>query len=363
MRLSAGVFLASFGCAPGDAPAPPCEQAGQLCTVAGTGQAGFNGDGLAGTESWLYWPSAVTFDPNGVLTLVDFNNVRVRQLMDGGLRTVAGNGVHGWSVPGTPVLESPLENPIDVAFGADGRWYIAALHEARVLQVEDGIILPFAGSGELGFAGDEGPAVDASLSEVAGIETGPDGSLYIADTGNHCLRWVDGDGVIHTLGGQGIPGWDGDGGPVTSARFNSPGRLHLHERDLYVADTGNHTIRKINLDSGLIQSIAGTGSPGYAGDGGPAYLATLYAPAGASVGPDNTVYIADSGNHVVRAVGADGTITTLAGTGATATAGAKVQDGDALTVDLGAPVDVTADERHLWFADQQLSVVRRVTLR
>lgn len=356
----ASLSLLLSGCGP---EWPDCHSPGQICTVAGTGQAGFNGDGQLGSVSWLYWPSAVSLDPEGRLVLVDFNNVRIRRLEHGRLFTIAGNGVHGWSLPGAPVLESPLENPIDIAWGDDGAWYIAALHEARVLRVADGTVTPYAGRGDLGFDGDGGPAIEAAMSEMTGIETGPDGELYIADTGNHCLRMVRADGVIETLGGYGLPGYAGDGGDVSDALFSSPGRLHRDGEWLYVADSGNHMIRRIHLENHTIEPFAGSGVPGYGGDGGAAASAQLTLPGGVATTPDGTVLIADAGNHVVRAVSPDGTISTVAGNGELADPGADTPEAvPATDVALSWPADVVADDTAFWFADSQASRVRRVAL-
>ncbi|MFN7146005.1 MAG: hypothetical protein ACK4YP_19670, partial [Myxococcota bacterium] len=179
------LVLLFAACAGGPPEKEGCpEEPGTVCRVAGTGDLGFNGEGLPALESWLYFPSAVRAHPDGRLVVVDFNNMRVRALdPDGTLVTLVGNGDHAWSSPGAPALETALENPIDAVFAPDGTAYILPLHEARVLHLgADGIVTPCAGSGEVGYAGDGGDALTAAMSEASGLAVDEAGTLYIADT-------------------------------------------------------------------------------------------------------------------------------------------------------------------------------------
>ncbi len=343
------------------APEPGfCPEPGTVCRLAGTGQLGFNGEGLPALESWLYWPTSVRFDAQQRLHVVDFNNMRIRRFeADGSLRTIAGNGQHAWSTPGTTILDSALENPIEVAFDADGSFYIAALHEARILYVSaDGSVRPYAGSGEYGLAGDGGPAEQAAMSESAGITLSPDGSLYIADTQNHCLRVVDPDGIIHTLAGNGLAGYAGDGQALDSAMFNSPQQLEWFDGAVYIADTYNHAIRRLDPETGELRTVAGTGLAGYSGDGGPATEAQLHSPYGMGFSSDGTLYIADTYNSVVRQVSPDGTIRTVAGSGVVG-----MEDGPALDATFNWPGDVAVDAQgNLIIADMRNGMVRFVRM-
>lgn len=346
-------------------PTPACDAPGALCTVAGTTPdetghpfLGFNGDGLAATATWLYFPSALTWMPDGRLVIDDFNNMRIRVLEpDGRLVTIAGNGVHGWAVEGEVATASALENPVDVAIDADGHLVIAELHTGRILRVDEGGRIEIvAGTGELGFEGDGGPARSARLSQAAGVATAADGSIYVGDTENHCVRRVDADGTIDGLAGDGVPGRvDG-----SLARLHDPQRVRIDaERNrLLVADSGSHTVRAIDLDTGMVTTIAGTGTPGFAGDGGPATEAQLLQPYGVNVGPEGSVLVADFGNHRVRRIDADGTISTIAGTGERGYGGEEVPAAD---VALAGPADVlVAPDGAILVAELFNGLVRRI---
>lgn len=339
-----------------------CPDQGSVCRLVGTGQLGFNGEDLPALESWLYWPTSVRFDAEQRLHVVDFNNMRIRRLEeDGTLHTIAGSGEHAWSTPGATILDSALENPIEVAFAPEGGFYIAALHEARILYVSpDGSVRPFAGSGEYGLAGDGGPADQAAMSEAAGIALAPDGSLYIADTQNHCLRVVDPQGIIHTLAGNGLAGYAGDGQGLETAMFNSPQQLEWYDGAVYIADTYNHAIRRLDPESGSLTTVAGTGMPGYSGDGGKATDAQLHSPYGLGFGSDGTMYIADTDNSVVRQVSPDGIIRTVAGNG---TVGLEGDGGPALDASFNWPGDVVVDpEGNLVIADMRNGMLRFVRM-
>jgi serine/threonine-protein kinase len=349
------LLLALLACS-GPDPEDPCSP-GDVCRVIGTGDLGFNGEGLPALESWLYFPSSVRFAPDGRLVVVDFNNMRIRALdEDGTLETIAGSGDHAWSTPGTGVLTSALENPVDVVFLADGTFYIDALHEARILYVgADGVVAPVAGTGDEGYTGDGGPANVAWLSEAAGIAVGDDGTLYIADTNNNCIRYVGTDGIIETLVGAAEAGLvDGTG---TDARFSGPQRLAFADGALWVADSNNHAIRRVGIADRAVTTVAGTGVSGYTGDGGVATAATLSYPYAVELGPDGALWIADSGNNVVRRVDPDGTITTVAGTGVEGLTG---DDGPALDATFAFPAHLTFDRDDLIVADLKNGVVRRV---
>lgn len=352
-------LLLLLGCTVPDADSgQACGAPGSICRVAGEGTLGFNGDGLPPLETWFYFPTALGRDPLGCLAIMDFNNMRLRIVdLDDRVATVAGNGVHSWSVEGAQILDSPLENPIDFRFDPAGGIYLLPLHEQRVLHVgEDGRISVVAGTGEEGFSGDEGPAREATLSPAAGIELGPDGSLYIADTENHRVRVVDPQGLIHTLAGTGEAGFSGDGGPATLARLNGPQRLHLDGSRLLIADSRNHAIRALDLDSGVLTTLAGTGAPGFAGDEGPATQATLQFPSAAIGDGTGRLWIADGANNRVREVGTDGLIRTLAGTGQAGRAG---DGGPADQAELSWPADLLfGPQGELYVADMLNGTVR-----
>lgn len=350
------LVLLLAACAGGPPEKEGCpEEPGTVCRVAGTGDLGFNGEGLPALESWLYSPSAVRVHPDGRLVIVDFNNMRVRAVdPDGTLVTIVGNGDHAWSSPGAPALETALENPVDAVFAPDGSAYLLPLHEARVLHLgADGIVTPCAGSGEVGYAGDGGDALSAAMSEAAGLAVDDAGTLYVADTQNNAVRVVR-DGVIETLAGAPEAGFvDGVG---AAARFSGPQRLAVHDGVLYVADANNHSVRAVDTATGAVTTIAGTGARGYTGDSGPATSATFFYPYGVNVGADGALYVADGGNNVVRRV-VDGVVETLAGTGEEGLTG---DDGPALDATFAFPAHLVVHAGDLYVADMKNGVVRVV---
>lgn len=363
LRATVAASLLLLGCdGPRRVPeGPDCATPGNVCTLAGVGGSmGYNGDGLPAEETLLYWPTGIRFGPDGQVMVADFNNWRIRELTaEGTLETVAGNGLHQGSQDGLPAIESSLDNPIDLRFLPDGSWFVLPLHEARVAWVDTaGILHHYAGNGIPGLSGDGGPAIDAQISEAWGMDVADDGTLYIADTYNHCIRYVTPDGIIHMLAGLGLPGYAGDGGPADAALFAYPGSVHLAGRSLYVADSENHVVRRIDLDAGTIETVAGSGASGYAGDGGPAVQASLSSPQSAILGPDGALWIADSGNNVVRRVGADGVIQTVAGDGASAFAG---DGGPAIDASFAYPVDLEfGPDGTLYISDMANGAVRYI---
>lgn len=174
-----------------------------------------------------------------------------------------------------------------------------------------------AGNGQQGFSGDGGPATQAKLDNPFGVTRGPDGSLWFCEYTGQRVRKVTQDGKIHTVAGNGQKGHTGDGGPAIEATFNLPHEIRFDKQgDLYIVDMANHAIRKVEMKSGIISSFAGTGKPGYSGDGGLAAKAQLKQPHSIQFGPDGDLYICDIGNHVIRKVDMKtGIISTFAGTG------------------------------------------------
>jgi sugar lactone lactonase YvrE len=216
-----------------------------------------------------------------------------------------------------------------------------------------------AGNGTPGYGGDGGPAESALLNWPRDIALDAAGVLYIADTLNHRIRRIDPNGVIATVAGIGSSGHSGDGGPASLARLAAPrGVAVAADGGLYVSDTENHCIRRISLD-GRIQTVAGTGEPGHGGDDGPAAEARLSWPAGMAVGADGSVYVADSGNDRIRQIGPDGRIDTMSGTG---DAGYNGDDRPAACAWLSCPRGVAlGPDGSLYVGDTENHRVRRIT--
>jgi uncharacterized protein (TIGR03437 family) len=202
--------------------------------------------------------------------------------------------------------------PASVAYDREGNLYIADEAAHRIRRVTPaGLITTVAGNGVPAFAGDRGPAVRASLQAPRGVAIDAEGFLYIADTGNHCIRVVAPTGTVTTLAGNGFPGFRGDGGPAAAAQWNAPSAIAIHPGgDLFVADTGNHRVRRLSR-GGIVTTFAGTGLPGMAADAGPATLAQLNEPRGLAFDGGGNLYIADTGNNRIRRVDTTGFLGTL----------------------------------------------------
>jgi uncharacterized protein (TIGR03437 family) len=228
-------------------------------------------------------------------------------------------------------------------------------------------ISTIAGNGQTGYSGDGGPATAARLNDPRGVVTDPNGVVYFCDRLNHAVRKIDTNGIISTVAGTGVPGYNQDNIPGTQAMLNQPWRVTLDPAgNLYIADSGNNRIRKLST-SGIITTIAGTGKLGYAGDGGPATSAQLDFPEQAELDPFGNLFIADTYNNVVRKVDPSGKITTVAGNGFgagtnTALTGGYTGDGGPATkAELNFPVSIAVDTTGvLWISDQGNYVIRKV---
>src|ERR1700751_4501787 len=223
----------------------------------------------------------------------------------------------------------------------------------------DAIIQTVAGNGTSGFSGDNGAAATASLSEPFGVAVDAVGNLYIADTSNHRIRKVDASGVITTVAGNGTEGFSGDGGPATSAALNTPIGVAVDVAgNLYIADSFNNRIRKVNA-TGIITTVAGNGDARFSGDHAAATNGSLRAPFGVAVDKVGNVYIADTSNQRIRKVDASGTITTVAGNG---TEGFSGDGGPAAQARLNFPTGVTVDRAgNLFITDQSNNRIRKVS--
>jgi uncharacterized protein (TIGR03437 family) len=258
------------------------------------------------------------------------------------LTQVAGNARAGYSGEGDLAIAAPLNQPAGLALDRSGSIYIADTNNYRVRRVSaTGIITTVAGTGTFGYSGDGGPATSAQISRPYGIAIDGAGNLYIADYDNHRIRRVSTGGVITTVAGKGTGGFSGDGGLATSALLWFPHGVSVDDSGtLYIADLYNNRIRKVS-PAGIISTLAGTGSSGFSGDGGPATNAQLAYPYSAAVDGAGNVYIADRQNHRIRRVSPAGMITTVAGKGTGSDSGSD--GGPATSAILNFPSDVALD--------------------
>jgi len=289
---------------------------GVLTTVAGACGTGTPTEPGPAVLATLKVPQGLAVGPDGSLFIADKLDHRIRRVSpDGMISTVAGTGVPGFSGDGAPAALAQIASPEGISVGPDGSLYIADTGNNRIRRVApDGIITTLAGTGTPGFSGDGGPATSASLSSPTGVSACPRGFICIADKGNNRIRRVTPDGTITTVAGNGRAGFSGDGGPATAASLNAPNRALLtSDGYLFIADTGNHRIARVGPD-GVIQTICGTGQPGFSGDQGQACKAMLRWPQGLALASDGTLYVADAGNYRVRCITTDGRIDTVAGT-------------------------------------------------
>ena len=324
-----------------------------ITTVAGGGGNGLGDNGLA-TSADLTQPSGVATDQSGNLYIADHQANRVRKVSSSGIiTTVAGTGTAGFSGDGGAASAAALRDPYGVAVDNSGNLYISDRLNQRIRKVTPaGGITTFAGSGSSGFAGDGGAAASASFFNPAGLAVDNTGNLYIADNNNHRVRKVSAAGVISTVAGNGTPNFRGDGGPATSAGVPNPSAVALDGAgNLYITDSTNR-VRMVN-SAGVISTIAGTGTSAFSGDGG----AQLSQPAGVAVDAAGNVYISDSFNNRVRRVNTAGAISTYAGGGNTMGDGGAATSGR-LNLPLGLALDSAGN---LLIADSGFTRVRRVS--
>ena len=409
LRFASLTVLGLASC-PGPAPAAPptCQHVGDICTFVGTGNQGYNGNDLPALQSDLDLPMDVVFGPDKNAYVIDWNNHMIRQVKPDGSRvhTVAGNGLEGDDTSDVSTAGS-FNHPTSATFDSEGRMIIAAWHNSRLkrLDVKTGQIENLCGTGKRQYAGDGGPAADATFDLPTSVAYDANGNLYVLDQANQMIRMIDTSNIIHRVAGQCIIGscaagetpetcpnserqacgvaaspdrclqpcaigFAGDGGPALDARLAQPvgqaadpgGRLTFDPQGvLYFADTRNNRIRRIDKE-GIITTIAGNGTAGHGGDGGPATQAELDRPVDVEVGPDGLLYFTDTGNSCVRVIAKDGTIHTVAGQ--CGNPGADGDGGPATKATLDHPYGLGFDRNgDLYIADTENSKIRRVKMK
>jgi sugar lactone lactonase YvrE len=300
----------------------PCAGEPLIETIAGTGQAGDNGREGRATEINIDQPFGLEFGPDGQLYICEVGQHRVRRLdlEQGRLATVAGSGHKGYAGDGGPATEADLNEPYEVRFDSQGNLYFVEMRNCTVRRVEKetGRISTVAGTGRPGFGGDGGPATEAQLRDPHSIAFDGSGRLYIADIGNHRIRRVDPKtGRIETIAGNGEKRLPREGSQALLQPLFGPRALFVLGDELWIALREGNSIWRLNLADGTLHHEAGTGAKGYSGDGGPALKATFDGPKGiALTGDGKELVVVDTENQVIRAVDLRlGRMQTLAGSG------------------------------------------------
>jgi uncharacterized protein (TIGR03437 family) len=335
--------------------------AGRLSTVVGGSRS--RGDGGPATSASLNSPRNVILDANGNVLIADTSNHKVRRVSpEGTINLVAGTGIAGVAGDGTQALAARLSSPVGLAADAARNVYIGDTGNARLRQVRPaGDIITVVGLSGWGDWGDGGGASSAQVKDIQAVAVDEaTGDIYIADTGNHRIRRIRKDnGNIERFAGASAAGAGADGVAAILSAMNSPRGVAIGKNGtVYFSDTGNHRVRRV-LPSGIVETVAGAGVSGFAGDNGAATAARLNAPAGLALDADGGLYIADTGNHRIRHVTAGGFIRTIAGTGE---AGFSGDDGAALSAQLNTPTAVAVDSRgNIYIADSRNHRVRRLS--
>ena len=335
-------------------------------TVAGSGDYGFmtgsyGGDGGQATAALMNNPSGVVYDAAGNLYVTDSRNARIRKITPSGIiTTIAGTGTVGYSGDGGAATAAEFSFPESITMDASGNIYVIDRYAPCVRKISTaGVVTTIAGNGTFGFAGDGGPATAALLDNPMNVTVDAAGNVYICDWINARVRKINTSGIITTIAGNGSPAWSGDGGPATAAGMRPTSLLITTAGEILVCDGSNNRLRKIDA-SGIITTIAGTGVGGYSGDGGPATAATLRNPAFLLYDPAGNLLVCDENNQVIRKIDPSGTITTIAGTG---TRGFSGDGGPATAATLQFPMMMTfSPAGQLLFADNQNNRVRKIDL-
>lgn len=404
--------MALLACACGPSPEQPQPSSGDIVNVVGTGEQAtddvtFDDDGkpqgLALSAVHLDTPLDIAFDDDGKLHVIDWNGHKIRVLRDDGLLyPLIGTGLEGDAcdtkpdADGCPAAHAQLNHPTDITFAKDGTALVAAWHNAKLKAFDPatGDVADRCGSGARDYLGDGGPCFGDDGKQLVAFDLPSsvvfdgDGNLFVSDQANQVVRRLDADGIVTTVvgscpkGGFGCPdgvGYEGDGGPATQCKLDNgfgqgvmpAGKLAFGpDGYLYIADSFNNVIRRVSpgsdgtLGSGdaseeTIETFAGTGKAGYAGDGGPAGEARLFHPTDLAWSPNGEMYVADRSNHCIRRIDADGNISTVVGQ--CGVPGSSGDGGPATNAQLDEPFGIAfAPDGTLYVADTLNHRIRKV---
>ena len=337
MRVIAILFLALFTSAVG---------AQTVSTFAGTGAKGFSGDGGPADKAQLNNPFAVARGPDGFIYMCDVDNHRVRRVAkDGTISTFAGNGKKAYAGDGGPAIQASLNQPYELAWDNAGNLYFVEIgnHVVRKVDAKTGTISTVAGTGKAGFSGDGGPATKAQMSAPHSLAFDPQGDILVCDILNHRVRKIDiKTGTISTWAGNGEKKTSPDGTPIGNSSLNGPRALAFaNDGTLWLALREGNAVLKLDPKAGILKRVAGTGKSGFTGNGGPALSATLSGPKGVSLDSKGNIYLADTESHSIRMINiSKNTLELLVGDGKKADG----PDGDPLKCRLARPHGVFVDK-------------------
>ena len=348
-KLALFILIASLACA--------ASKLTKVHTIAGTGMAGFS-------DTLIDNPFGVIIGPDGNVYFCEYGNHTLRKLdpKTGKLTVIAGTGKKGYTGDGGPATEATFNLPHEMRFDKAGNIFVADMmnHAVRRIDAKTHIITTFAGNGEAGFGGDGGPAAKAQFKQPHSVQFDPQGNLLVCDIGNNRIRKIDKKtGMISTFAGTGDKKPTVDGAKLAGSSLNGPRAIDFDPKgNLYLALREGNQIYRIDTKKGTIHHLAGTGEKGYAGDKGPAKEAKLSGPKGVAWSPDGGLYLADTESHTIRRVDlTSGIITTVLGTG-------EKGDGpepDPLQCKLARPHGVFIDKKgRLYVGDSETHRVRLV---
>lgn len=343
-----------------------CASDGIIDTVAGTGQDNSNDDAGLATHVNIGAPFGVEIGPGGALYVTEVGNHRVFRvdLRSGQLTTVAGCGRQGYSGDGGPSTEAELNEPYEVRFDKDGNMYFVEMrnHIIRKVDAKSRVISTIAGTGKAGYGGDGGPATKAQFKNPHSIALDDRGGLYVADIGNHRIRRIDlKTGIVQSIAGDGQRQLPRDGQIARGNPVLGPRALFIEGTTMWVALREGHSVWTLDLANGKWSHVAGTGQKGSSGDGGAAKTATFNGPKGIAVGPDGNVYVVDTENQAIRKIDTQsGLVSTVAGSGPDGRGG-EGDGGPATKAQLDRPHGIcVGSDGTIYIGDTLNHCVRRV---